>query len=85
MAEGIAHSESSSILRRVDVSVKGHGSKVVGIVAHYDCTGNPVDKLVQIDQLRRSAEFLSTRYPGTLIIKLWVNDAWQVEEVVSVE
>lgn len=85
LAEGLESIESLSILRRVDVSVAGHGSKVVAIVAHYDCTGNPLDKPAQIDQLRMSAAFLRARYSDTLIVKLWVNDAWQVEEVVSGE
>ena len=39
-----------SIRKRVEISVNKHGSKIVAIVAHFDCAGNPVEKDIQIGQ-----------------------------------
>ena len=71
----------NSILKRVDISVNKHGSKAIGIVSHYDCTGNPVSKEIQNKQLRESVEYISDKYQEAEVIGLWVSSEWKVEEV----
>lgn len=70
-----------SVLHRINISVEKHGSRAICVVGHHDCAGNPVDKTVQLDQVRQSIEMLRGRYPEVEIIGLWVDDQWVVEEV----
>ena len=70
-----------SIQQRLMISQEKHGSKHLAVVAHHDCAGNPVDKINQIDQLRKSLESIRLwGFKGT-IIGLWVNENFEVEEV----
>ncbi|MGC8936612.1 MAG: carbonic anhydrase [Candidatus Methanomethylicaceae archaeon] len=61
--------------------VKKHNSKVVAIVAHYDCAGNPVGKYVQIQQLIKAIREIKSWDYDVDVIGLWVNDKWQIDEV----
>jgi len=68
-----------SILRRMIISIRIHGSRVVAIVAHHDCAGNPVDKEKQIKQLDASIDTLRSWGFKVEYIKLWVDRNWQVQ------
>ncbi len=70
-----------SIDQRLFISLNKHGSKVIAISGHHDCAGNPVSKEEQIRQIRKSAEVLKTKYPEATIVKLWINQNWEVEEL----
>lgn len=70
-----------SILDRVAISVEKHGSGGISIMGHYDCAGNPVDKDVQLGQIRRAVDFLKEKFPGVEVIGLWVGESWEAEEV----
>ena len=70
-----------SIQQRVMISQDKHGSKHLALVAHYDCTGNHVDKNTQIEQLQKSLESIRLwGFKGTTV-GLWVNENWEIEEV----
>ena len=79
------HSETTiqSIFQRVDISVSAHKSKVLAVVGHYDCAGNPVGKEEQVKQISSAIQFLRDKYPRIIIIGLWVNEKWEVEELTS--
>lgn len=81
----LAKSKDSSVLnsikRRVKISVDKHGSKLVAIVGHYDCAGNPVDRETHIKQLKEAMDVLKLWFPDLKIIGLWINQNWEVEEV----
>jgi len=68
-----------SIQKRMNISVNLHGSKVVAVVAHHDCAGNPVEKEKQIGQLDASLNTLKSWGFAVEYIKLWVNRNWQVQ------
>ena len=70
-----------SIFNRVSISVDKHGSRGLGIVGHFGCAGNPVEKETQLEQLEAAAQAVKARYPDVDVIKLWVGDTWQVEKV----
>ena len=72
---------TKSILRRIDVSVKKHGSQCISVVAHYDCTGNPVPEDRQKEQLDLSVRFIAAQCPGVRVLGLWVNSDWAVTQV----
>ena len=48
LAEGLVE----NIKKRVEISVHHHGSKVVAIVGHFGCAGNPTEKEEQIKHLK---------------------------------
>ena len=70
----------NSIITRVDISVKQHGSGGIAICAHPDCAGNPVDNEVQKEQLKRSVIFLKEAYPNVTVIGLWIDNNQQPQE-----
>jgi hypothetical protein len=74
---------SESILRRVTVSVEKHGSQVVSVVAHADCTGNQADEEKQREQLFESVNLIAERFPAVTVVGLWVNESWRVSEVTN--
>jgi len=73
--------ETISIIRKIDISIKKHKSKAIAIVAHYDCTGNPLPKQAQLKQLCSAVLFVKEKYPQTEVIGLWVDENFSVEEI----
>jgi len=71
----------ASIQQRVKISVEAHGSKLIAVVAHYDCAGNPVPKETQLEQLESALKTVRAWYNEVQCIGLWVNEKWQVEPV----
>jgi microsomal dipeptidase-like Zn-dependent dipeptidase len=70
-----------SIRSRVAISVEKHGSKVVGVVGHFDCAGNPVDKTQQLSQLDDAVSLIESWGLDIEVIKLWVDENWQTFQV----
>jgi len=69
-----------SIKRRVMISVNAHHSRVVAIVSHDDCAGNPVSKEEHLRQLAQCMDVVAGwGLKGVQILGLWVNQDWQVE------
>jgi hypothetical protein len=81
LATGLAKELVESILQRVRISVEEHGSVGVAVVGHYDCAGNPGPKEQQVKQVRASVVRLTAAFPGTDVIGLWVDEAWQTHEI----
>lgn len=75
------HEETAeSIVRRVGVSVEDHGSEVIAVVAHHDCTVNRLEKESQLKQLARSADLISGRFPQVRVLGVWVDESGDVRE-----
>jgi len=70
-----------SIQQRVMLSQEKHGSQHLGVVAHHDCTANPVEKDKQIEQLRQSLDYIRLWGFKGAVVGLWVNENWEVQEV----
>ncbi|MBN1124736.1 MAG: hypothetical protein JXA82_07005 [Sedimentisphaerales bacterium] len=70
-----------SICVRLDISVDKHKSRAVAIVAHHDCTGNPLPKKEQLEQLNKAMGYVAEHYPEVTVLGLWVDDHWQVSEI----
>ena len=70
-----------SVKERVDISVNKHGSENIAIIAHYDCAGNPVEKDVQMKQLKKAKETVSAWNFPVKLIELWVDDNWMVHKI----
>ena len=65
------------------ISVEKHNSRIIAVVGHYDCAGNPGDKNHHYFQIRKALQEISLWKLPAKIIGLYVNDNWQVEEVAE--
>ena len=70
-----------SIRRRVAISVQKHGSKLIAIVGHHDCAGNPADTENQRRHTLAAMGVVKKWGFNAQIIGLWVDEAWKVHEV----
>jgi hypothetical protein len=81
LAENDNKAVIDSIHYRISISVDKHGSQMIAISGHHDCAGNPVPKDTQIEQIIEDEKILKEKYPDVKIIKFYVNENWQVEEL----
>jgi len=70
-----------SIKKRVEISVKKHNSKLIAIVGHYDCAGNPVEKDIQLKQILSAIQAVEYWNLNVQIIGLWVDEDWNVYQI----
>ncbi len=71
-----------NIKKRVEVSVKHHGSNVVAIVGHFGCAGNPRAKEEQIQHLKMAQTTVESFGFDVEVILLWVEGDWKTVEKV---
>jgi hypothetical protein len=73
---------AQSIRKRVEVSIKAHGSKIIAISGHHDCAGNPKDKETQLKQIKDAVEVIKSWNFNVEVIGLWIDEHWIVHKVV---
>lgn len=73
--------EVESVKRRVEISVNGHGSRVIAVVGHADCAGNPATKEEHLAHITKGVERIKTWELGAEVIGLWLDLDWKVEVV----
>lgn len=74
--------EASFLQKRVEISVKKHLSKIIAVVGHYDCAGNPTDLETQKKQIKNAVETITSWRFGVIVIGLWVDEHWSVHKLV---
>lgn len=76
------HSEEIALIRRaVSISIEKHGSKIIAVVGHHDCAGNPGDREYHFTHIRRAIREVSSWSLNAQVIGLYVNDKREIEEV----
>jgi carbonic anhydrase len=70
-----------SIVNRVEISLKNHGSVGIAVVGHHDCAGNPAPKEDQLNHIRSALRFFLRQWEGVETVGLWVDSRWEVHEV----
>jgi len=80
LAEGKNNALLESIKRRVEISVNKHASKLIAIVGHYDCAGNPAEKDIQLKHILLAIKMVKSWDFKVKIIGLWVDENWEVCE-----
>ena len=73
--------QSASIRWRLEISVKGHGSRGVAIAAHHGCAGNPVGKERQLEQLAAAAGTVRSWHMEIECVTLWVDVNQEVHPI----
>ena len=85
----VAESESQSLVEsiriKVRISIDKHGSKLIAIVGHHDCAGNPVDKSVHLTQIRAAIKTIESWRYDAQVVGLWVDGRWLVQEITAKE
>ncbi len=66
---------------KIDISINQHGSRIIAIIGHDDCAGNPETEEVQLEHIRESMRYLKRWYPDIKIVGLWLDNEWKVHEV----
>lgn len=73
---------AASIKSRVSLSIKNHGSRVIAVVAHGDCAGNPVSKEKHLSLLRQAAAVVAAWELGVTVVGLWLDGPdWTVNKI----
>jgi len=72
----------ASIKKRVLISVEKHGSKVVAIVGHHDCAGNPVSKSEHERHVDDAVSLVKSWNLPVQVIGLWIGESWQAERIL---
>lgn len=81
MGEG-SRQETEPIKAKVFISVKAHGSRVVAVVGHDDCAGNPVGMERHLEQIRKGmAAVEGWGLDGVRVVGLWLGQDGVVERV----
>jgi hypothetical protein len=73
--------ELALIKRATSISIERHGSKVIAVIGHHDCAGNPGDKKYHYAHIRRAIQEVHLWKFPVQVIGLYVNDEWKIEEV----
>lgn len=80
LAEG-SQRKLKEIKKKIEISVKKHGSKIVAIIGHADCAGNPGNKRKHIHHIKKGKEILRSMGFDVEILGLWINEKRKVEIV----
>ncbi|HEU64798.1 MAG: hypothetical protein KR126chlam4_00086 [Candidatus Anoxychlamydiales bacterium] len=70
-----------SIKTRVEISTKMRNSKLIAIVGHFDCAGNPTPKDIQLKEIRSAIEIVKDWNFDAKIIGLWVDENFKVSSI----
>jgi len=71
----------AAIKARVGISVGKHNSKVIAVVGHHDCAGNPVSRAEHLEHIKECCRIVGTWGLDVRIYGLWLNEQWEVEVV----
>ncbi|MCE5216493.1 hypothetical protein LLH03_05590 [bacterium] len=72
-----------SIKDRTRLSVEAHGSQVVAVVGHFDCTRAPGSRDEHFAQIKAAVAVVSSWGLKVPVIGLWVNERQKVEQVTE--
>lgn len=72
----------SSIKKRAQISVDKHQSKIIAVVGHYDCAGNPGTAKNHFSQVKKAVVNVHAWGWGITVIGLWVNKNFQAKQIM---
>jgi hypothetical protein len=70
-----------TIKDRVLISVNGHGSRVIALVGHFGCAGNPGPRDMQDEHVMKGLEVIRSWDLPVRILGLWIGEDWKVEVI----
>ncbi len=73
--------EIALIKRAVSISIEKHGSRVIAIVGHHDCAGNPGDREHHYVHIQKAVRVVSSWNFPAQVVGLYVDDKREIEKV----
>jgi hypothetical protein len=73
--------EIALIRKAVSISVEKHGSRIIAVIGHFDCAGNPGNREHHHANIGKAVQEVSSWNFDAEIVGLYVNDKRQIEEV----
>ena len=73
--------EIALIRKAVSISIEKHGSRIIAVVGHFDCAGNPGNREHHYAHIGKAVQQVSSWNFKVEIVGLYVNDKRQIEEV----
>ena len=70
-----------AIRTRAGISVNKHHSKIIAIVGHHDCAGNPGDAAAHQAHIRQSMSMVRSWGWDVQVIGLWLDERWVIQPV----
>ena len=81
IAEGIYLTTTELLKKSAEISIDKHGSRLIAIAGHHDCSANPSDKDANLKQLLAAVRIVDSWALNARVIGLWVNEQWKVSQV----
>ena len=81
LADGLDITITELINKGTGISVNGNGSRLIAIVGHHGCLGNPAAEAVQRTQTLRAVRIVESWKLDTRVIGLWVDEQGNVSEI----
>jgi len=69
--------------RKINISLKLHGSELIFIVGHHDCGGHPVDEITHRKHTLIAVDKVKMLYPDCKVYGLWICDKFEIEKIVE--
>ena len=69
------------IKKYLKISLSVHESKLIALVGHYDCAGNPTKKKAQLNDILTAVKTICLWNFNVEVIGLWVDKNWKVSLV----
>ena len=77
-----SNSDAIALIRKaVSISIEKHGSRIIAVVGHFDCAGNPGNREHHYAHIGKAVQLVSAWNFKVEIVGLYVNDKRQIEEV----
>lgn len=67
-----------SIKNRVSLSIEKHNSKILIVVGHHDCAGNPVADDEHFRQIKKAVQNVDKWNLGVFVYGVWIDENWKV-------
>jgi hypothetical protein len=81
ISKGENSDEIALIRNAVSISIEKHHSRIIAVVGHFDCAGNPGNKEHHYADIQKAVNEVSSWSFHAQVVGLYVNDKKQIEEV----
>ena len=76
------NSDEIAFLRNaVSISIEKHRSRIIAVVGHFDCAGNPGNREHHYEHIQSAVHEVSSWRFHAQVVGFYVNDKKQIEEV----
>lgn len=82
LSENRSNQTICSIKKRAQISVEKHQSKIIAVVGHYDCAGNPGTAKNHFSQVKKAVVNVHSWGWKTTVVGLWINKNFEAKQIM---